>query len=142
MPSIRKSKQEPKQAKPAKNANTICTIYDDSTIGTVQISEDVIATIAAIAATDVEGVASVGGGITREKAASMSARSIAKGVKVEITEEKKVIIRIILIVTYGSSIPETTIKAQQKIRTTVETMTGLTVEDVHVSVADVALDTK
>ena len=140
MPSIKKNEQ--KQAKPAKNSNTICTIYDDSTIGTVQISEDVIATIAAIAATDVEGVAYVGGGITREKAARMSARGIAKGVKVEITDAKTVIVRIIIIVTYGSSIPDTTVKVQQKIKTTVETMTGLTVEEVHVSVADVALETK
>ena len=140
MPPI--SKKAPKQTKAAKNTKAVCTIYDDNTKGTVQISEDVIATIAAIAATDVEGVASVGGGITREKAAHLSARAIAKGVKVEITDEKTLIVRIILVVTYGSSIPETTVKAQQKIKTTLETMTGLTVADVHVSVADVALDKK
>ena len=140
MPSISKKPKSQKDEKQAKK--TVCTIYDDKAIGTVQISEDVIATIAAIAATDVEGVSSVGGGITREKAARMSARSIAKGVKVQITPEKSVIVRIIIIVTYGSSIPETTVKVQQKIKTTVETMTELTVDDVHVSVADVALDKK
>ncbi len=140
MPPI--SKRAPKQAKPQKKTKAVCTIYDGETAGTIQISDDVIATIAAIAATDVEGVASVGGGITREKAAHMSARAIAKGVKVEIGEDKALVVRIIIVVTYGSSIPDTTVKVQQKIKTTLETMTGLTVADVHVSVADVALDAK
>ncbi|MCR4752588.1 MAG: Asp23/Gls24 family envelope stress response protein [Eubacterium sp.] len=127
-----------KNTRAAKNAYTI---FDEQTVGTVQITDDVIATIAAIAATDVEGVASVGGGITREKAAKIGGRAIAKAVKVEILDNI-LKVRIIITVTYGSSIPETTRKVQKKVKSTLETMTGLTVEEVRVSVADVALHTK
>ena len=117
------------------------TIFDDQTVGTVQITDDVIATIAAIAATDVEGVAAVGTGITREKAARIGARAIAKAVQVTI-ENSIITARVIITVKYGSSIPETTLKVQKKVKSTLETMTGLNVQEVQVSVADVALDTK
>ena len=128
-------KREPKAAKNA------YTIFDDQTVGTVQVTDEVIATIAAIAATDVDGVAAVGAGITREKAARMGGRAIAKAVQVSIVDSV-IRARIIITVKYGSSIPETTRKVQKKVKSTLETMTGLTVEEVQVSVADVQLETK
>ncbi len=130
-----------KNKRESRNVKSEYTIFDDQTVGTVQVTEDVIATIAAIAATDVEGVASVGTGITREKAARIGARAIAKAVQVKIAD-KSVTVRIIITVKYGSSIPETTLKVQEKVKSTMETMTGLDVREVQVSVADVALGTK
>ena len=130
-----------KNKRESRTTKSTYTIFDDQTVGTVQITDDVIATIAAIAATDVDGVAAVGTGITREKAARIGARAIAKAVQVTI-ENETINVRIIITVTYGSSIPETTRKVQKKVKSTLETMTGLTVEEVQVSVADVALDTK
>ena len=127
-----------RDGKAAKNAYTI---FDDQTVGTVKITDEVIATIAAIAATDVDGVAAVGTGITREKAARIGARAIAKAVQVSI-EDENINVRMIITVSYGSSIPETTLKVQKKVKSTLETMTGLTVNEVQISVADVALDKK
>ena len=51
--------------KNTKNNNTY-TIYDDETVGTVQIADEVVAIIAGLAATEVEGVASIAGNITNE----------------------------------------------------------------------------
>lgn len=139
-----KSLRVPKVNKPAKadkTAKAVCTIYDDKTVGTVQISEDVLASIAALAATEVDGVASIGGNITHDKAARASARAIAKGVKVEI-HENTLVARVIILVKYGCKIPQTTRKVQQKVKNTLEEMTGLEVHDVHVSVADVAPESK
>jgi len=130
-----------KNKKDTKSVKSAYTIFDDQTVGTVQITDEVIATIAAIAATDVEGVSSVGTGITREKAARIGARAIAKAVQVRIADNT-ITARIIITVKYGSSIPETTLKVQKKVKSTLETMTGLTVGEVQVSVADVALDAK
>lgn len=130
-----------KNTRGTKTAKNTYTIFDEQTVGTVQITDEVIATIAAIAATDVDGVASVGNGITREKAARIGARAIAKAVQVVI-DGNEIVAKIIITVSYGSSIPETTRKVQKKVKTTLETMTGLTVEEVQVSVADVALETK
>ena len=130
-----------KNKRDVKTTKNAYTIFDDQTVGTVQITDEVIATIAAIAATDVDGVAAVGTGITREKAARIGARAIAKAVQVKI-ENNVITSRIIITVKYGCSIPETTLKVQKKVKSTLETMTGLNVEEVQVSVADVALDTK
>ena len=130
-----------KNKKDTKSVKSAYTIFDDQTVGTVQITDEVIATIAAIAATDVEGVSSVCTGITREKAARIGARAIAKAVQVRIADNT-ITARIIITVKYGSSIPETTLKVQKKVKSTLETMTGLTVGEVQVSVADVALDAK
>ena len=127
--------------KAARTAGQTCVIYDDAAIGKVQISEDVIATIAALAATEVEGVAAIGGNVTHDKAARAGARAIAKGVKVDV-RDNAVSAKVIILVNFGCNIPETTIKVQQRVKSTLETMTGLTVTEVHVSVADVTVETK
>ncbi len=121
-----------------KNTDTH-TIYDDQTIGTVKIADEVIAAIAALAATEAEGVASLKGGITHEKAARAGARALARGVKAEI-KDGSVSVRLILVMQYGASIPQTTKSVQEKVKSALEVMTGLTVTDVNVSVASVAVD--
>ena len=122
-----------------KNQYNAYTIYDDHTTGTVQIADEVAANIVALAATEVEGVASLGGNITHEKAARAGARALSKGVKAEITDGV-ISVRLIIIMKYGYNIPETTIRVQEKVKSALETMIGLDVAEVNVSVADVALD--
>ena len=60
------------------------TIYDDNTVGTVQIADEVVAIIAGLAATEVDGVASMGGNITNELVGKLGMKSLSKGVKVEV----------------------------------------------------------
>lgn len=115
------------------------TIYDDNTTGVVEIADEVITAIAAIAATETEGVDSIAGGITHEKAARAGARALSKGVRTEI-EDGKIRIRLILIVKYDYSIPDTTARVQERVKNALETMTGFTVSEVSVSVADVRID--
>ena len=50
----------------AKDERNIYTIQDDSSMGEVKIADEVVAIIAALAATEVEGVASMAGNITNE----------------------------------------------------------------------------
>lgn len=126
-----------KRIRPEKS--TVYTIYEDQTVGKVQIQDAVIATIAALAATETEGVASLGGGITHDKAARISYKNLAKGVKIEVVG-KEVQVRIILNMKYGYNIPDVTLKVQEKAKETIETMTGLVVSKVDVSVADVQVD--
>ena len=126
-----------KTSKNEKNAKNSYTIYDDHTTGTVEIADEVISTIAALAATEVEGVASIIGGITHEKAARAGSRALSRGVKVEV-ENQSVKVSLIILMKYAYNIPETTAKVQERVKTTLETMTGLGVKEVNVSVADVA----
>ena len=108
------------------------TIYDDQTIGKVQIADEVVAIIAGLAATEVEGVASMAGNITNELVGKL-------GMKVDVLENV-VCVNLNLNLEYGYSIPETCKKVQEKVKTAIENMTGLEVSDVNISIAGVALE--
>ncbi len=105
--------------------------------GSVSFATDVIATIAGLAATEVEGVASMGGGasgladiLTRR---GQSTKNLTKGVKVEVAEGS-VTVAITIVVEFGSPIPEVASGIQENVKKAIETMSGLTVKaiDVHV----------
>ena len=125
-------------AQKSRNKDTY-TISDNNATGVVQIADEVITTIAAIAATEVEGVASIAGGITHEKAARAGARALSKGVRTEIGEDR-IRVRLVLTVKYDYNIPDTTARVQERVKNVLETMTGFTVSEVGVSVADVQVD--
>ena len=107
-------------------------------IGTVQIADDVIAVIVGIAATEVEGIAALGDDITNELMSKVGIKNINKGVKVAINEGH-VDVEVSLTVRYGYNIPATCAKVQEKIKNTVENMTGLKVTDVNVRIAGITM---
>mgnify|MGYP000826885320 CR=1 FL=1 len=112
------------------------TIYDDEGIGTVQIADEVVAIIAGLAATEVDGVASMAGNITNELVGKLGMKNLSKGVKVDVLENV-VCVNLNLNLEYGYSIPETCKKVQEKVKTAIENMTGLTVTDVNIRIAGV-----
>ena len=115
------------------------TIYDDNTVGTVQIADEVVAIIAGLAATEVEGVVSMAGNITNDIGGKLGMKNLSRGVKVEVLEGV-VSLRLALNIRYGYSIPETSQKVQEKVKAAIENMTGLEVADVNISITDVVLD--
>lgn len=118
---------------------TSYTIYEDERLGSTRIQNSVLASIAAVAATETEGVTALAGGITHAKATRISAKMLSKGVKIEV-EDRMVSVRIILNIGYGFNIPEVTRNVQEKVKTSIENMTGLSVAVVDVSVSDVTID--
>ena len=115
------------------------TIYDDNTVGTVKIADEVVAIIAGLAATEVEGVVSMAGNITNDIVGKLGMKNLSRGVKVEVLEGV-VSVRLALNIRYGYSIPETSQKVQEKVKAAIENMTGLEVADVNISITDVVLD--
>ena len=111
-------------------------LQEDDDFGTVKIADDVVASIAGIAATEVEGVVSMAGNIGNELKSKMGVKNLAKGVKVEVIG-KSVKADIALIVEYGYSIPAISQKVQEKVKSAIENMTGLTVTDVNIRIAGV-----
>ena len=111
----------------------------ENTIGTVQIADDVVAIIAGIAATEVEGVSSMAGNLTRELIAKLGVKNLSKGVKVEVTESE-VAVEVALNIEYGFSVPSVSEKVQDRVKTAIENMTGLTVSEVNVKIAGVAME--
>ena len=115
------------------------TIYDDQSIGTVQIADEVVAIIAGLAATEVEGVASMNGNITNELVGKLGMKSLSKGVKVDVLDNV-VCVDLNLNLEYGYNITEICQTVQEKVKTAIENMTGLQVSDVNISIASVELE--
>ena len=114
-------------------------VYEKDTIGEVQIADEVVAIIAGLAATEVEGVDSMAGNITNEWVSKLGMKNLSKGVKVDVTEEH-VSVDLSLTMRYGYSIPAVCEKVQEKVKTAIENMTGLSVLDVNIKIAGVNME--
>lgn len=111
-------------------------LESEGSIGSVQIADDVVAMIAGLAATEVDGVAAMAGNITNELMKRVGMKTLNKGVKVEV-KEKQVRVDLAVIVGYGYNIPVICQKVQERVRTAIENMTGLSVTDVNIRIAGV-----
>ena len=107
--------------------------------GDVKIADDVIAIIAALAATEVSGVARMYGNITNELVSKLGMKKLSKGVRVKI-EKDAINVDLAIELEYGVSVPEISSKVQDRVKTAIENMTGLKVKEVNVRVAGVAVD--
>lgn len=116
--------------------NNTHNIREDNTLGSVNVADDVIAIIAGLAATEVEGVSAMAGNITNELMSKVGYKSLTKGVKVDI-KDGKVKALLALTMDYGYNIQATCSKVQEKVKTTIENMTGLDVTDVNIKIAGV-----
>lgn len=104
--------------------------------GAIRVSEEVVAIIAGLAATEVEGVSSMAGNITNEIVSKLGMKNLSKGIFVEVIDEE-IKVDVALNIAYGYAIPEISAKVQEKVKSSVENMTGLTVAVVNVRIASV-----
>ncbi|MBD5545309.1 MAG: Asp23/Gls24 family envelope stress response protein [Lachnospiraceae bacterium] len=111
-------------------------LKEDEKIGAVQIADDVVAMIASLAATEVEGVGAMVGNITNELMSKVGMKKLTKGVKVEILEQV-VSVDLAITMEYGYNIPQTCQAVQNKVKASIENMTGLEVSDVNIRIAGV-----
>lgn len=114
-------------------------LYEKEMMGEVRIADEVVAIIAGLAATEVDGVDSMAGNITNELVGKLGMKNLSKGVKVDVTEEH-VSVDLSLNIRYGYNIPSVSEQVQEKVSTAIENMTGLTVLDVNVKIAGVNMD--
>ncbi len=108
-----------------------------SELGAIRIADEVVSIIAGLAATEVEGVASMSGGIVGGIAEALGRKNLSKGVKVEVGEQEAAV-DLYLIVGYGSRIPDVAWTVQENVKKAIETMTGLAVVNVNVHVQGVS----
>ena len=105
-------------------------------LGEVKIADEVVAIIAGLATTEVEGVASMAGNITNEIVSKLGMKNLSKGIMVEVMDGE-VKVDVAINIDYGFSIPEVSAKVQDRIKSTIENMTGLNVAVVNVRIASV-----
>ena len=118
---------------------TTYKIQDIEGIGEVQIADEVVTIIAGLAATEVDGVASMAGNITNELVSKLGMKNLSKGVKITVLEGV-VTVDLTLNIEFGKNILEVSKKVQDKVKSSIENMTGLTVLDVNVKIAGVNMD--
>lgn len=109
----------------------------DANGGNVKIADEVVGVIAGIAATEVDGVAGMSGGIVGGITEILGKKNFSKGVKVEVGETQAAI-DIYVVIEYGARIPEIAQQVQENVKRAVESMTGLGVVEVNIHVQGVA----
>ena len=131
------SKQDETKEKIQDESKTAKTENSENTENGIEISNDVIAVIAGVAVSEVQGVASMSGGFAGGITEVLSGKkNMAKGIKVDKTENTAKI-DVNIIVEYGSRIPDVAFEIQNRVKKSVESMTGFKVEEVNVHVQGV-----
>ena len=107
----------------------------------IKIADDVIATIAGKAASEVTGVYSMSGGFAGGISEVFGKKSYTKGIKVD-NNEKGLKIDVNIIVEYGARIPDVAYEIQNRVKKAIENMTGLNIEEVNVHIQGVNTDSQ
>jgi uncharacterized alkaline shock family protein YloU len=110
----------------------------NSELGVVRIADEVVSTVAGLAAIDVDGVSSMSGGWGTELVEKLGRKNFGKGIKVEVNNQETKI-DIFVIIDYGYEIPKVAEIVQKEVKVAVETMTGLTVTAVNIHVVGVSI---
>lgn len=106
--------------------------------GAIRIADEVVSTVAGLAAADVEGVASMSGGWSTDLVEKLGRKNFGKGIKVEVIDEQTKI-DIYIVVEFGYQIPDVAENVQKEVKVAVETMTGLSVTAVNVHIVGVSM---
>jgi uncharacterized alkaline shock family protein YloU len=107
--------------------------------GRIIFADDVVATIAALAVADVEGVSAMSGGMVEGITEMLGKKSVTKGVKVEVGSEEAAI-DISVSIKYGYKIKEVCEKIQMAVKNAIETMTGLRAVEINVFVQSITFE--
>ena len=108
-------------------------IINGNEYGTIRIADDVVATIAAMAAMEIEGVVDMSGGVTSNITGILGMKNSSKGVKLE-TDGKDARIDLYLITRFGIRLPILANEVQRRVKSSVEEMTGLNVTAVNIHI--------
>lgn len=102
-------------------------------LGSIRIHKNVIASIAAISAMEIEGVKRIGGDLKSGLFELVGKKWLAS-IRVEIDRNEEVKIEVPLVIKYGFNIPDIASRVQENIRLAMEKMTSLSVRDINVNV--------
>ena len=105
-------------------------------MGVIRIADEVVSTVAGLAAVEVEGVAAMSGGWGTDLVERLGRKNLGKGIKVDATGDQT-IIDIFIVIEFGYAIPKVAENVQKEVKIAVETMTGLIVSAVNVHVVSV-----
>ncbi len=106
-------------------------------LGAIRIANDVVAVIAGLAATEIDGITGMSGSVAGGIAEMLGRRNLSRGVKVEVGE-REAAVDLFVIVDFGVRIPDVALRVQENVKQAIESMTGLAVIEVNVHVQGVS----
>lgn len=113
------------------------SLETDNSLGSIRIADEVVEVIAGLAASEVEGVVGMSGGLVGDLANMLGRnKNLSKGVKVEVGEHE-VAVDLFIVVEYGVAIPDVALNVQEAVKEAIESMTGLKVVEANVHVQGV-----
>ncbi len=107
-----------------------------SDLGNIKIHKNVIASIASIAAVEIEGVKRIGGDF-KSGILEFVGKKPLMAIRVEFDKNEEVRLEIPVVIKYGFNIPDIANKIQENIRNSLEKMTNLSVKYINVSVQSI-----
>ena len=107
--------------------------------GAIQISEDVVASIAAMAVLEVEGVCGLSSNLGADLAEMLGKKSLGKGIRITPAESDALVIDCNIVVQFGQAIFDLAKAVQDAVKSSVESITGLTAEQVNVNISGIAI---
>lgn len=105
--------------------------------GGINIADEVVAIIAGLAATEVDGVTSLAGNVTNEAISKAGMNRLSKGVRISAQEDDRIAVRLSLNIAFGYEIPKICAQVQEKVKGAIENMTGIAVGSVDIKIASV-----
>lgn len=114
-------------------------IQENEETGQVEIADEVFTVIAALACTEVEGVDSMAGNVTKDLIAKLGRNTLSKGVKVDV-DDKNINVYVSFNIRFGYNIPDVAAKVQERIKNAIESMVGFNVCTVNIKIAGVVVD--
>ncbi len=114
---------------------------ENTGMGAIRIANEVVSIIAGLAATEIEGVAGMSGGIAGGISEMLGRQNLSKGVEVEVGEEEAAV-DLYVVMWYGIKIPDVAWDIQENVKQAIENMTGLEVVEVNVHVQGVKFETE
>ncbi len=103
-------------------------------LGMIRLHKNVVASISAIAAIEVEGVGRIGGDFKSGFLEFIGIKKLLPAIKVQIDKNEEVRVEIPLVIKYGYNIPEISSRVQESVRTALEKMTNINIRDININV--------
>ena len=109
----------------------------ESDQGSIRISEDVVASIAALSASETKGVSGLYSSLTSDLVGFISKKNLSKGVRIELGDDDTVKVEIGFLALFGYNICDVAKEVQENVKSSIESMTGLRVVEINVHVGGV-----
>lgn len=107
--------------------------------GSIQISEEVVASVAGMAVLEVEGVCGLSSSIGTDIAEMLGRKTLSKGVRLTASDTGALRIDCDIVSNFGQNIFELAKNVQENVKSSVESVTGLCVAEVNVTICGIAL---